>query len=123
MDPRPALLPCLLLALSAHAAEVKDEVCWQNPTENVDGSSLTDLVAVKLYFGPGPRDYRHERQIEQTEPGARACFRIRYQLPPGTWWVAATALDSEGNESGYSNEISLLVPDRTPGRAVLHDEP
>jgi hypothetical protein len=29
------------------------EVCWMNPTENVDGTALTDLVSLNLYQSSG----------------------------------------------------------------------
>lgn len=108
--------------LLAQEFPLKDEVCWLNPTENVDGTELVDLVAVTLYFGPRSRDYEHQRRIETTEPGQNECFRLRYQLPPGSWYVSATATDAEDNESGFSNEIWLRIPDRTPGRAVVLDD-
>ena len=30
-------------------------------------------------------------------------------LAPGAWYFAATALDAEGNESDYSNEVSTVI--------------
>ncbi len=32
-------------------------------------------------------------------------------LAPGTWYFAATALDADGNESGYSNEVQATIAD------------
>lgn len=37
----------LLLAGMAHA----HEVCWQNPTENTDGTPITDLQLVRVQWG------------------------------------------------------------------------
>lgn len=37
-------------------------------------------------------------------------------LQPGTWYFAATAYDATGNESGYSEEVFIDVPDLPPGQ-------
>ena len=36
-------------------------------------------------------------------------------IPDGTYYFAATAYDTEGNESGYSNEVSATLDTTAPG--------
>jgi len=36
-------------------------------------------------------------------------------LVPGPWYFVATALDTAGNESGFSNESMAIIPDTAPG--------
>ena len=73
---------------------------WQAPTENVDGSSLTDLAGYRIYYGSGSRDYSD--MIDVTNASA---VTETLDLVSGDYYVAMTALDQDGNESAYSNEV------------------
>ncbi len=78
---------------------------WQAPTENVDGSPLTDLAGYRVYYGEASRNYTEMRDV--ADAGATS---VRLTLPSGDYYVAMTALDAEGNESAYSNEVLKQVP-------------
>lgn len=73
---------------------------WQAPTENVDGTPLTDLAGYRIYYGQLSRSYTGDSAVD--DPSASS---TTISLPSGTYYVAMTALDAEGNESTYSNEI------------------
>ena len=73
---------------------------WQPPTRNVDGSTLTDLAGYRVYYGLSSRNYTGEHPV--TDPSASSAS---VTAPAGTYYVAMTALDGDGNESAYSNEI------------------
>lgn len=77
---------------------------WQAPTQNVDGSALTDLGGYRLYYGSASRDYSDSLEI--TDP---AVVRKELILPRGTYYVAMTSLDLDGNESAYSNEVVKIA--------------
>jgi hypothetical protein len=76
------------------------ELSWLAPEENVDGSTLTDLAGYRIYFGTSSRNYSD--RVDLLDPGATA---HTLTLASGDYYVAMTALDAEGNESGYSNEV------------------
>ncbi|MEM8766641.1 MAG: hypothetical protein AAGE43_04305 [Pseudomonadota bacterium] len=78
---------------------------WQAPTENVDGSALTDLAGYRVYYGDASRSYTEMTDV--ANPGATS---VNLTLPSGDYYVAMTALDAEGNESAYSNEVLKQVP-------------
>lgn len=78
---------------------------WVAPTENVDGSSLTDLAGYRVYYGQNSRNY-----TEMVEVTDRNATSTSVTLPSGDYYVAMTALDAEGNESAYSNEVLKTVP-------------
>jgi len=99
---RKKILTVLLLTLSLSAEAF--EVCWHNPSENVDGSALTDLALVRVYYGDTTRMYTQIVEFPETEPGAQRCQTV-VPAEPGSYFVAATALDAQGNESAYSNEV------------------
>ncbi|HBI23069.1 MAG TPA: hypothetical protein DDX84_02410 [Nitrospiraceae bacterium] len=78
---------------------------WEPPTTNVDGTELNDLAGFKIYYGIISGEYTEVTDIKN--PNA-----IEYMienLPPGTYYFAATAYDIYGNESSYSNEVSKIV--------------
>ncbi len=79
---------------------------WRAPTHNVDGSRLHDLSGYWVYFGRKSRHYAHRAKITSAD-------WTRYQpksLPSGSYFVSVTAVDAQGNESAYSNEIRIRVP-------------
>jgi hypothetical protein len=75
-------------------------ISWQPPTENVDGSPLTDLSGFTIYYGEDSGDYTN--QVEINNPSAT---NYSVTLASGEYYVAMTALDLEGNESALSNEV------------------
>ncbi|MFU8816198.1 MAG: hypothetical protein ACNA7W_12685 [Pseudomonadales bacterium] len=77
---------------------------WVPPEENVDGTPLTDLKGYRIYVGTSSRNYAS--QIELADPSITDYFLA---LSRGEYYVAMTAIDAEGNESGYSNEVLKAV--------------
>jgi hypothetical protein len=73
---------------------------WVAPTENVDGSALIDLAAYRVYYGDSSRNYSSSADV--TDPNAT---NLAVTLASGDYYVAMTALDADGNESAYSNEV------------------
>jgi hypothetical protein len=80
------------------------KLSWVPPTENVDGTPLSDLKGYRIYVGTLSRKYTTE--VELTNPKTTEHF---LPLPRGEYYVAMTALDADGNESGYSNEVLKAV--------------
>ncbi len=76
------------------------QLSWMAPEENVDGSTLTDLAGYRIYYGTSSRNYSD--MIDLSNPAATA---HTLTLASGDYYVAMTALDGEGNESAYSNEV------------------
>lgn len=75
-------------------------VSWVAPQENVDGSQLTDLAGYRIYYGESSRTYS-----DMVEVGNSTATSHTLSLASGDYYVAMTALDADGNESGYSNEV------------------
>lgn len=79
---------------------------WQAPTENVDGTPLTDLAGYVIYWGTSSRSYTGNQTINSPATTEWEATTV----PPGTYYFAMTAFDAENNESGYSNEIRKIIP-------------
>jgi hypothetical protein len=78
---------------------------WNAPTENIDGSTLTDLAGYRIYYGS--LSGSHTNMVEVMDPTATT---HTIDLRSGDHHVAMTALDLDGNESAYSNEIQKTAP-------------
>ena len=78
---------------------------WTAPTQNEDGSALIDLDAYKIYYGTSPGNYSSQVRIDS--PGLTTY--VLNNLTPATYYIVATAINSGGRESVFSNEISKQV--------------
>lgn len=81
-------------------------LAWQPPTENADGSPLTDLSGYTIYVGTEPNSYSF-REIRLDNPGLTTY--VVDNLGPGTYYFAATAFNSSGVESSFSGEVAKTV--------------
>lgn len=92
--------------LASVSVEVLSKVLeWAAPTHNVDGTPLTDLAGYVIYWGRDSRRYTGSHRIHSPR-----VTRWVAKIPPGIWRFALTAIDRQGNESDYSNEIEKLIP-------------
>ena len=77
---------------------------WTAPTENVDGTPLTDLAGYRIYYGDSSRDYSDMADVADPVATTHSITLIS-----GSYYVAMTALDADGNESAYSNEVVKIT--------------
>jgi hypothetical protein len=73
---------------------------WDAPTNNTDGSSLTDLAGYKIYYGPSSGNYTNSFNV-----GNSTSYTLN-NLTTGTYYFAITAYNVAGYESTFSNEVS-----------------
>lgn len=78
---------------------------WIPPTANTDGSPLTDLAAYKFYYGLAEGDYPNQITIDN--PGI-ATYVVD-DLTPNTYFFVATAINTQGIESDFSNVAIKVV--------------
>jgi hypothetical protein len=79
---------------------------WTAPTENEDGSVLTDLAGFNLYWGTTPGSYSNSVRI--ADPNI-ATYTVD-GLAPGTYEFVGTSFNAAGVESVYSNPTTKTVP-------------
>ena len=80
-------------------------VSWTPPTQNTDGSPLTNLAAYKLYYGVREGDYTN--QIRINNPGISTY--VVDNLTPDTYYFVSTSINSSGVESDFSNVARKVV--------------
>lgn len=78
---------------------------WTPPTENSDGSPLTDLAAYNIYYGSSRGAYPN--RVRFPNPGIASV--VVDNLTPNTYYFVATSENSLGIESPYSNEVTRTV--------------
>jgi hypothetical protein len=92
----------LLAALSGEAGVL--DVSWAAPTENLDGSSLTDLASYRVYYGPDPAcPGSAVSQVASPTPSPAPDEIVSLRLTgltTGTfYYVSVTAVNANGVES------------------------
>lgn len=78
---------------------------WTAPTMNTDGTPLDDLTAYKIYYGTTPGSYPNEIRINN--PGITSY--VVENLSPATYQFVATAVNSAGVESVFSNIATKTI--------------
>ena len=78
---------------------------WTPPTENSDGSVLTDLAGYQIHYGLSKDNLTQTAKI--TNPGLTSY--VVDQLPAGTWYFDVAAYSKSGLESVASAIVSTVV--------------
>ena len=87
---------CILSSGLAHAASVT--LAW-------DASQEEDIAGYRVYYGTTSGHYTN-----MTDAGMNTSGTISNLVPGQTYYFAATAYDTAGSESGFSQEIPYTVP-------------
>ena len=79
-------------------------VTWSRPTENTDGSPLTNLAGYVLYYGTG---FPVPFSAIYIEPNATA-LEIQ-NLAPGNWYFQIESVNTEGTASELSPTVFKTI--------------
>jgi hypothetical protein len=78
---------------------------WTAPTQNEDGSELTDLDGYKLRWGTTPGSYPNSVTIDNES----VTTYVVDNLSPGNYEFVATSFNTSGVESRYSSPVTKVV--------------
>lgn len=78
---------------------------WVPPTENDDGSPLTDLAGYRIRYGE--RSGAYANTVSLANPGLATYFLDG--LVPSTYYFVISAYNTTGDESTYSNEAVIAL--------------
>jgi hypothetical protein len=78
-------------------------VSWTPPTQNEDGTPLTDLAGYRIYYGMVAGDYTETVKLDQ--PGMTSY--VVDNLAPGKYYLVMTSVNSQAMESHYTAELAL----------------
>lgn len=82
---------------SAHGGEMRAE--WTAPTQNCDGTPLTDLAGYEILWGQN-----------LTTVGLAPLSYTVTGLKPGNWWFSIAAVNSAGQKSQFVTATKTVAP-------------
>jgi hypothetical protein len=100
-----SLPPFSIQVVAPGAAQGAVTLSWAPPTENEDGSYLTDLAGYWVYWGNNPGTFTNWMRIDN--PGLTTI--VIEDLVPGSWEFAMTSFNAAGVESSLSNAVTRFV--------------
>jgi hypothetical protein len=80
-------------------------LAWSAPTENTNGTALTDLAGYKIYYGSSAESMTQTVQV--ASPTATAY--VVSNLAAGTYYFAVAAYASDGTQSTQSAATAKTV--------------
>lgn len=113
------LAAALLWSPPAPAANAN--LCWTPPTQNTDGTPLTDLAGYRIYAGCNASG-TYELQPDHIDDPTATCHVYEGLPYDTTCYFVGTALNTSGVESAYSNEAVKTLPPlagEPPGKPVI----
>lgn len=81
------------------------KLSWDPPTTNADGTSWDELAGYKIYYGTSSGNYTEMIDINDPQDTEYTIVSLAF----GTYYFAATAYDTSGNETDFSNEVSKTI--------------
>lgn len=78
---------------------------WTPPTQNTDGTPLTDLAGYRILYGTAPAAFSQTISV----PGNVSAYVVD-NLAPATWHFAVRAYNTAGIESANSSIASKSLP-------------
>jgi hypothetical protein len=91
-------------------------VAWDPPTNNVDGTALTDLGGYKIYWGHHPGTYDTNHDVGNVTADA-----VTFPGMTGLIYFAATAYNTNNVESDFSAELVWCA--FAPTNPVINSHP
>jgi hypothetical protein len=101
-----ATLPAFSIeVVAAGTATGSVTLSWTPPTQNEDGSQLTDLAAYRILWSRDGGTLSNSVRINNPS----VTRYVVENLTPGTYEFTATAINSAGVESRFSNAITKII--------------
>ncbi|MGD0238631.1 MAG: fibronectin type III domain-containing protein, partial [Syntrophorhabdales bacterium] len=83
-----------------------------------DANSQPQVKGYKLYYGTSSGQYTTNADVENQTAATASGLQAG-----ATYFFAATAYDSSGNESNYSQELSFTIPQNAQSQSITLNLP
>jgi hypothetical protein len=93
------------ISVTGAAATRQVIVDWSPPTQNTNGTALTNLAGVRVYYGPSASNLSQLTEVVGT---AVKSYTIS-NLSAGTWYFGAVAYTTTGAQSAMSSIASTTI--------------
>jgi hypothetical protein len=78
---------------------------WLTPTKNTNGTPVTNLAGVRIYYGTSASNLSHVVQV----PSPETAYTVG-NLAAGVWYFAAAAYTTTGMQGARSSVASKTIP-------------
>jgi hypothetical protein len=95
-------------SISANGMDAEIDLEWTPPTENVDGTVLTDLAGFNIYWKFSATGIFSQSESVANENATTYTLALSGLQDQAEVYVAMTAYDHEGNESTFSNIVTFF---------------
>jgi hypothetical protein len=105
-----ASLPAFSISVTATAATTGSgtaTVKWVAPTENSDGTALTNLAGYTVYYGTDASTLTQAQSVQVSNP-ATLSYTVS-GLTSGTWYFAVASYTTSGQASTLSTVSSKTI--------------
>src|SRR5580693_2786604 len=100
-------LPGFSITVTAATAATGNAVVnWVPRTQNTNGSPLTDLAGIKIYYGTSSSNLSQMVQVA----GTGATATTIPNLASGVWYFGGVSYTSGGTQSAMSSVVSATIP-------------
>jgi hypothetical protein len=99
-------LPAFAITVSSGTTSGSATLQWADPTANTNGSKLTNLAGIRIYYGNSASSLTHQVTVASS---TETSYTVG-GLTSGTWYFGATAYNSSGVESKMSALSSKVIP-------------
>ncbi len=93
------------VAVTPPSPTVSAALSWTAPTENADGSPVTDLAGYRIYYGTNAADLTSKVVVS----GAQSTTYVLKGLTNARYYFAVVAFNTLGIDSGYSNLVNVAL--------------
>ncbi|HTT41423.1 MAG TPA: putative Ig domain-containing protein [Steroidobacteraceae bacterium] len=81
-------------------------VNWVAPTQNTNGTALTNLAGLRIYYGNSPSSLNQMVQVASTSQTSTTISN----LASGVWYFGGVAYTNAGTQSAMSGVVSATIP-------------
>jgi Glucodextranase, domain B/Bacterial Ig domain len=106
---------CGLFFIGSPVAAAVLDASWTAPTTNTDGSQLNDLTSYRVYYATttspcrGASFFQIASSGSSPSPGQQVSFKLTGLTANTRYYVAVSAVDAGGNESGCSSVATAVA--------------
>jgi hypothetical protein len=79
---------------------------WVVPTENTNGTAVTNLAGIRIYYGTSAANLNQVAQVAST---SQTSYTVS-NLAAGVWYFASRAYTTTGVQSALSSVVSKTIP-------------
>jgi hypothetical protein len=100
-----SLAPFTITVTQATPTTGNATVNWVAPTQNTNGTALTDLAGLRIYYGTSSSNLTQMVQVSTTQTSTTIS-----NLASGVWYFGGVAYTTAGTQSAMSSVVSATIP-------------